>query len=344
MFGIFRVQSDAVRFNVCGRTSKIQSTPNEKSVSRRLLPVLVQPRLGPAMTLDRILAKLKNSLRFLRVAVARNLARTLNMLGRGAFGSRAIRAARDAPIIGSFVRTLLAFYQPFSTLDAAEIYIRRYFSSGHDHPYHSYIHTRFGEMTRESDYPVLYHLAPIASQLRSVFDLGGSVGNLFYAYDRELHLSPHLRWAINDLPHKKQLALDYARLKGENRIGFTDQFSDASGVDLFIVTGALHYFKDKLAAMLGGLDRLPKIVVVNRSPFSKKGDIVTVHDGGQYAVACMLHDIDTFVQGMINLGYELVARWPVHERRTQVPLFPELSDTYWGFCFRLNSVCMVEGT
>jgi putative methyltransferase (TIGR04325 family) len=173
--------------------------------------------------------------------------------------------------------------------------------------------------------------------LRSVFDLGGSVGNLFYLYDRKLHFSSDLRWIVNDLPHTRQPGLDYAHSRGETRIVFTDKLSDASGVNLFIVAGAVHFFEDKLATMLLRLDRLPEIVAVNRSPFSKKGDAITIHDGGAFAVPCKLHDVDAFISGMIDIGYELVARWPVHERRIQVPLYPELNDTYWGFYFRLRA-------
>ena len=41
--------------------------------------------------------------------------------------------------------------------------------------------------------------------------------------------------------------LDFARKKGEKRLSFTDEFSAASGVDLFIVVGAIHFFEPKLA-------------------------------------------------------------------------------------------------
>lgn len=275
-------------------------------------------------------------LKSMRVTVGRWFARALRLLARFPAGSRAIQAGRDAPIVGSLLRALLGIYQTYPNLQVAEAYLRRYVPAGHDHPFHIDMHARFAEYTRESDYPVLYFLAPIASELKSVFDLGGSIGNLFYAYDMELHFPRDLRWIISDLPHKKQPALEFAQSKGEHRIVFTDNFLDASGVDLFVVSGALHYFEQKLSEMLQRLDRLPKIVVVNRSPFAKRGDIVTVQDGGGFVITSKLHDMGSFVAGMTDLGYELVAQWRVHERIEQIPLYPELNDTYWGFYFRLR--------
>src|SRR5262249_19326314 len=214
--------------------------------------------------------------------------------------------------------------------------LRKYIPQGHDHAAHNQIHACFSESIRESDYPVLYYLAPLASKLTSVFDLGGSIGNLFYPYDKELRFSPDLRWIVHDLPYKRQPALEFAQSKGEHRITFTEDFLDASGVDLFIVSGALHFFEQRLSIMLQRLDRPPKIVIVNRTPFAKTGNVVTVHDGGDFIVACKLHDIGGFVAGMTDLGYELKAQWRVHQRVQQSPLYPELNATYLGFYFRLR--------
>jgi putative methyltransferase (TIGR04325 family) len=280
--------------------------------------------------------RLKNPLKWLRIAIARTLARLLKLVSLRPAGCRAVQAVRKTPILGPFVQALLAFNRPFPNLEAGEVYIRRYISEGHEHPHQYYAHLGFAEITRESDYAVLYHLAPIASQLRSVFDLGGSIGNVFYAYDRRLHFSPDLRWTIKELAVKKQQMLDFARSKGEARIAFTEEFSDASGVDLFIVTGALPFFEEKLATMLGRLAVLPQIVVVDRTPFSAKGDFITAQDAGLWAHPFKLHDVETFLSGMVSLGYELVDRWPVHERKFLVPLYPELNDHYWGFLFRLK--------
>jgi putative methyltransferase (TIGR04325 family) len=204
------------------------------------------------------------------------------------------------------------------------------------------IHAEFAGSTRESDYPVLFFLQPIATELRSVFDLGGSIGNLFFQLDRYLHLPRELTWIVHDLPFKREAMVEFAKKKGEDRVAFSDEFSRASGVDLFIVVGAVHYFEPPLAELLARLETLPRHVIVNRSPFSAANDVIAVQDGGLWLSACKLHRMDRFCSAMGDLGYSLVAKWPVHERRMRVPLFPDCGAGYFGFYFRLSAAVTVQ--
>ena len=245
---------------------------------------------------------------------------------------------RDGALTGRALRWLLAFHGTFPSIEDARACAARYVPASHEHPKQVTLHAEFAEVTRESDYPVLFFLSPSVSELRTVFDLGGSVGNLFFQLDRYLNFSNELVWTVHDLPFKRAAMVDFARKKAEKRLSFTDEFSSASGVDLFIVVGAIHYFEPTLADLLGQLESLPKHVIVNRSPFSNKDDIVTVQDGGLWVNPCKLHSIEKLCSGMRDLGYELVASWPVNERFVRIPLIPEYNETYFGFYFRLARV------
>src|SRR5258706_5666 len=109
-----------------------------------------------------------------------------------------------------------------------------------------------------------FFVAPFGPELQIVFDFGGGIGNLFYVLGRHLHFSNELVWKIHDLPANRQPALAFAKLNNEDRVIFTDDFSSASGSDLFIVVGALHYFEPTLSDLIRPLDKLPKYVIVNR--------------------------------------------------------------------------------
>lgn len=274
--------------------------------------------------------------RRMRVAQIRLVARVLISIGRSRWGRELVRRARDGALTGRALRRLLAFYGTFSSIEEARSCAARYVPASHEHPKQITLHAQFAEETRESDYPVLFFLSPVVSELRTVFDLGGSVGNLFFQLDRHLKFSDELVWTVHDIPVKRAAMYEFARKKGEKRLAFTDEFSSASGVDLFIVVGAIHYFEPKLAEMLGQLKSLPKHVVLNRSPFSSGEDIVTIQDGGLWVNACKLHSVEKLCSGMRDLGYQLVASWPVHERAVRIPLMPEYSETYRGFYFRLS--------
>ena len=282
--------------------------------------------------------RLSDAIRAIRLAQIRVLARALVLVGTSRSGRWLICRARDSVILGPILKWLVAFRGTFSSIEDARKCAARYVAASHEHPKQVTLHAEFAEVTRESDYPVLFFLAPVASELRTVFDLGGSIGNMFFQLDRYLGFSDELVWTVHDLPFKRGAMFDFAKKKGEKRLSFTDEFSSASGVDLFIVVGAIHFFEPKLAELLGRLGRLPKHVIVNRSPFSKAGDLVTVHDGGQWVNPCKLHGVEATCSGMRDLGYDLVASWPVNERRVRIPLCPEYNETYSGFYFRLSKL------
>jgi putative methyltransferase (TIGR04325 family) len=274
--------------------------------------------------------------RSMRVAQIRALAGTFVMIGMSRWGRKFVCYSRDNVLLGPVLKWLVAFRGTFQSLEDARVCARRYVPASHEHPKQVTLHAEFAEVTRESDYPVLFFLCPIASKLRTVFDFGGSIGNLFFQLDRRLNFSDDLVWTVHDLPFKREAMFDFAKEKGEKRLSFTEEFSSASGVDLFIVVGAIHFFEPKLAELLCQLDRLPRHVIVNRSPFSSGEDIVTVQDGGLWVNPCKLHSVEKLCSGMRNLGYELVASWPVHERRLRIPLIPEYNESYLGFYFRLS--------
>lgn len=271
----------------------------------------------------------------IRIAQIRLLARTLIFFGRFRLGQKLISRTRDNRAIGPILNGLLGFQGNFSDLAEAKACAASFIPASHEHPVQIGLHSEFAETTRESDYPVLFFLAPIASELRSVFDLGGSIGNLFFQLDRHLKFDQHLVWAVHDLPVKKRAMIEFAKAKRETRIIFADQFSSASGVDLFIVVGALHFFEAKLSDLLSDLAELPKHVIVNRTPFSSGQELIAVQDGLLWVNPCKLHSVDALVSGMRDLGYEFVASWPVHERSVRIPLVPEYNETYSGFYFRL---------
>jgi putative methyltransferase (TIGR04325 family) len=229
----------------------------------------------------------------------------------------------------------LGFRRVFPSFVAAQACASKYIPSGHEHPDEIRFHTSISDIVRESDYPVLFHLAPLAPSMRNVFDLGGNVGNLFYSYQSKLSFPATLTWTVYDLPMKKPLGEKLASERAESRIRFATNLAEASGCDVFIASGSLHYFEEPLHEILRSLERLPDHVFANRMPCSSGSDIITVQDNRSYLVPCKLHSRMTLITGMQTLGYELQSEWPVHERRLTVPTHPDLSiRTYSGFYFR----------
>jgi putative methyltransferase (TIGR04325 family) len=259
----------------------------------------------------------------------------LTWIGSRTPGRRLILHLRSRRWSKSLLESALAYRRTFSSFDEAQSSASTYIAAGHEHPDEIRYHTSIADSIRESDYPVLFHLAPIAPCLRKVFDLGGHVGNLFYAYQHKICFAPDLTWMVYDLPHKRPFAEQLAAQRHETRIHFADSVAEADGSDVFIASGSLHYFEQPLHEILAALELPPPHVFVNRTPFSTGSPLITVQDNHSYLVPCTLHSRSDLISGMANLGYALTSEWPVHERKLWVPTYPDLcAQTYSGFYFR----------
>lgn len=273
-------------------------------------------------------------LRF-RMFQIRALASLLNFVGARSAGRNLITHLRSNPVTQPPLDICLGFRRAFPSFAAAQACASKYIQAGHEHLEEIRFHTSIADTVRESDYPILFYLAPLASELRDVFDLGGNVGNLFYAYQQKITFPSTLVWTVYDLPVKKPLGEKLAAARGETRIRFADTLAEASGSDVFIASGSLHYFEEPLHDILASLKDLPKHVFVNRTPCSTGSDLITVQDNRSYLVPCKLHSRTTLISGMQALGYKLQSEWPVYERRLSVPTHPDLcAPNYSGFYFR----------
>jgi len=270
----------------------------------------------------------------LRIFQIRALASFLTSIGSRSAGRALITRLRSNRVTQIPLDVCLGFRRDFSSFAAAQASASKYIQSGHEHPDEIRFHTSISDTVRESDYPLLFHLAPLISELRHVFDFGGNIGNLFYSYQHKLNFGPTLLWTVYDLPVKKPLGEKLAAQRAETRVRFTNDLTAASGADVFIASGSLHYFEEPLHEILASLDVLPRHVFVNRAPFSTGPDLITVQDNRSYLVPCKLHSRTTLITGMQALGYELRSEWPVHERRLLIPTHPDLcARNYSGFYF-----------
>ena len=271
----------------------------------------------------------------LRLRQIRLVAAVLTLLGREAAARRFLICCRSWPVLRRCAEACLGFRRTFPSFADAQACASRYIRAGHEHPDEIIFHRSSSGKLRESDYPVLFHLAPVAGTLRRVLDLGGSVGNLFYSYQPRVPFPSDVAWQIFDIPAVRTLGEKLAASRSETRLRYVDSLACGKGCDLFLASGSLHYFEEPLDVLLETMGSSPAHVIVNRTPCSDGEDLITVQDNGTFLVPCKLHSRSKIIAGMNRLGYELVAEWPVFERALVVPLHPEVSARqYSGFYFR----------
>jgi putative methyltransferase (TIGR04325 family) len=190
---------------------------------------------------------------------------------------------------------------------------------------------------RPGDYAALFYIQQFMPQVRSVFDLGGNVGNLFYCYLKYLNLGPDFRWTVLDLPKTIALGRQIATERNENRLRFTDRLEDADGTSLFMTSGSLQYFEQSLPSIITGFANRPHFVLLNREPLTDGPATATVVDGETYRLPCLLHNRQSVVEGLESLGYEMLGSWKIPERSLIVPCYPDRSALeYSGMFFRLK--------
>ena len=271
----------------------------------------------------------------LRLSQIRLFASFLAFLGRRPVGRQLIVHFRSWPPARLLIEWCLGFRKTFSSFEAAQAFASHYIRAGHEHQDELDYHLSASHTLRESDYPLLFHLAPLAGAVRRVFDLGGNVGNLLYSYEKQLNFPADLAWLIYDLPAQIALGQKIAAERGDSRLHFVQNLAAGRGSDVFISSGSLHYFPQPLGQILLSLGSLPAHVFVNRTPCSNGHDLITVQDNGTYLVPCKLHSRSELLRSMEHLGYRLIAQWPVHELKLSVPTYPDLSPAcYSGFYFR----------
>ena len=243
---------------------------------------------------------------------------------------------RKWPLVQQSINVVAGYNRVFPDLTAAEKVAARYGKQGHDSVANSNGLDAYLARPRPSDYPVLFHLSRMSGDEFRVFDLGGASGNLFFLYDQHLAFPMRLSWIVHDLPILMERGRNLARQRGESRLQFTDDLHGACGCDLLLVSGALHYFDFALPDYLASLDRRPRHVVINLTPFVDAPTAATVqYAHGTVMVACRLLNQAELVAGMEKLRYRLVDSWSAPERSLHLPFDPEYSvREYRGLYFR----------
>lgn len=247
-------------------------------------------------------------------------------------GARIMKAAARSPLSARALNAVLGYQRVFDSLTEAQAAAGPYACGGFEHEDYGKLHLSLSEVARPSDYAALFHLQPLIYEGVRIFDVGGNVGNLFYLYDRYLKLPQECVWQVFDLPIWVEAGRIEAKRRGEHRLLFTPRWEDASGADILIAAGSLHYFDPPLFAMVAKLARKPPYVLVNRTPFIEGPTKATVQDGFTHRAACILYNRTEIIEGFEALGYELVDSWKAWERSLKIPGLPECSaDPYSGF-------------
>jgi putative methyltransferase (TIGR04325 family) len=182
-----------------------------------------------------------------------------------------------------------------------------------------------------ADYAVLFWLSRIASNVDSVFDIGGHKGELFYGFRKALPTVDALRWLVQDLPSSTRAGRALAEEKGVAALSFTTDLGHGSGSDLVIASGVLQYLNEPLASIVTAWERPPRYVIVNNTPMFEGDEYVTLQNTGISYNPYRIFNRSRLIGSLQEVGYVLRDHWRT-ERSLVVPLRPDLFvESYQGF-------------
>lgn len=276
-------------------------------------------------------AGLMTRLRFKQI---RLFAKTVERISSRNGSNRLLSILGSNPLID---RALSGFRRTYPSFEAACRAAERYKLPSHEHPNNIAIHLARAEELRPSDYPVLFHLQKILPQIRSVLDIGGSIGNLFFSYEKYLDYPPGFSWTVFEASDLVTAGTRIAQQKNEPRLQFTTSLESCESADAVLISGALHYFEQMPPELLQGLRHRPRHVFINRTPVIDGPSAVTIQDHDDYYAISPARMISRseLMQSMSVADYDLVDEWRASELRLRIPLHPKASvNAYSGFYFR----------
>jgi putative methyltransferase (TIGR04325 family) len=241
-----------------------------------------------------------------------------------------------------FPRISNGFRGVFETFEQAQQAISQHLPIGYDHTVAHRDSARNLNQLDPSDRPLLPYLETALIGSNRVFDLGGSVGKGYYAYQCHIDYPPHMKWQVCEVSSAVEAGTQLAQEQGATNLSFTTQKHAADGADVFITCGALQYIQLSLAEILTPLTAKPRHLFVARVPFYDGSGYITLQSilasRRPYKLAAIcpykIQNRDQFIGDLEALGYELVDSWK-KDRVCVLPFHPQrFVDAYHSFYFR----------
>lgn len=196
-----------------------------------------------------------------------------------------------------------------------------------------------------TDYPVLFWMKSYLPEIHRVFDFGGHVGIHFYAYAKYLNYNLINEWTICDVEAVVAEAKEFAKDQsvdpdvdcGVEKLNFSNNISDCENYDLFLASGSLQYLEWDLDEKLKRLSKPPRFLIVNLLPLHEKHKTITLQSIGASFCPYNLRLESDFINGLKNIGYELVDIWNNEEKLCNIAFEKERSlKLYKGMFFQLK--------
>lgn len=188
----------------------------------------------------------------------------------------------------------------------------------------------------EYDYQPLFWIGESFREgLRTVADVGGSVGIKYYAFAKFISIPDDATWCVIDVPAAVMLGRDIARNHDPpTHLVFTDAITDADGADVLLCLGSLQFLPQTLGEILQSLTKKPHRIVVNTTPIHETRSFFTLHSMGTGICPYRIVARNAFIDAVCAAGYRLRHQWRNLNKDMRLPFRAEYDVAHFsGFCF-----------
>lgn len=187
---------------------------------------------------------------------------------------------------------------------------------------------------RSSDYPVLFWLIRLLPENYRVLDFGGYLGISYRAYAPFLSYPTGLTWTVYDVPAVVAKGKELLASHPDPRLSFTTDFMKAADADILLAAGSLQFCERDFSLYLAGLPRLPRHLLINKTPIIEGEQFVTLHSMGVALTPYRVFQEKQFMDSLVRLGYRLVDQWKNEDFACMIPFDLERSvNAFSGMYF-----------
>ncbi|HVW76145.1 MAG TPA: methyltransferase, TIGR04325 family [Alloacidobacterium sp.] len=213
----------------------------------------------------------------------------------------------------------------YSSLEEARKALPATAKVGYDHAESANLYPYLFEYTKISDFAALFYFTQLVTNTTRLFDFGGNVGVLYYAYQRRWPWPKGATWMVCDVKAVIEAGREVAKTKPSEGLQFTTEFADCAGADILLTSGTLQYVDEPLAKLLGALgDAAPRHLLLNRVAMWEKQPFVTLQNLGAVVCPYQVFNENELISSLQALGYRLVDSWDCPESGLSVRFRPTM--------------------
>jgi putative methyltransferase (TIGR04325 family) len=245
-----------------------------------------------------------------------------------------IRALREARFEREFLNSEAqgCFRGVYATFAEAEADLPSGVPIGFDQPGLGELYQELFTELREWEYPVLYWLSRLMPTVRSVFDFGGHVGILYYAFSRYLDFDEGFRWTVLDVPEVRRRGIELAAERGASQLAFAEQLEAVDGHALLLSSGSQQYLEELIFERVDDVAEPPNELILNQIPLHDEIEFVTLQSVKRSFCPYKVFHRERFLDELGRLGWEIRDRWVNPGKTCHVMYRPETHSTrYHGF-------------